>query len=41
MKVKKPSLPRLFWTVKPVTKIKGSAKAYNRNKAKQALRKDR
>ncbi len=41
MKKKKPSIrkERLLWTVKPVTKIKESARDYDRKKLKKQDRK--
>jgi len=37
---RKPPLPRRTWQIKPVTRVKGNAKAYDRNKAEQTMRKE-
>jgi hypothetical protein len=41
MRVKKKSDPmRLVWTVKPVTKVVGSKKVYDRNRTKSGTRRE-
>jgi hypothetical protein len=38
-KKKKVALPRRFWQINPVTRVKESAKGYSRPRTKQILRK--